>query len=69
MKDGKTIHGLLIKASDPLMITSMGGITQIVPAAKVKSSKAMKHSLMMSAAQLGLTAQDVADITAYLKVH
>ncbi len=66
-KDGKTIHGLLIKDSNPFIITSMGGVTQIVPGGKIQSRKKMDRSLMMSAAQLGMTAQDVADVVAYLK--
>lgn len=66
-KDGKVIHGLLIKQSDPFIIQSMSGVTQIVPAKQIASRKKMKRSLMLSAEQLGLSAQDVADIVAYLK--
>ena len=68
-KDGVTIQGLLIKEGDPLMIRSMGGLTQIVPADRVASRTRMPRSLMMSAAQLGLTAQDVADLVAFLRSH
>jgi putative membrane-bound dehydrogenase-like protein len=64
--DGLTIQGLLIKEGDPLMMRSMGGLTQIIPADRVKSRARMKQSLMMSAAQLGLTAQDVADLVAFM---
>jgi putative heme-binding domain-containing protein len=66
-KDGLTIQGLLIKEGDPLMMRSMGGITQIIPADRVASRRRMRQSLMMSAAQLGLTAQDVADLVAFLR--
>ncbi|MFK5923293.1 MAG: c-type cytochrome [Verrucomicrobiota bacterium] len=66
-KDGKLIHGLLIKNSNPFIIQSMGGVTQIVPGKKIKSRKNLGRSLMLSGDQLGLTAQDVADIVAYLK--
>ena len=65
-KDGLTIQGLMIKEGDPMMMRSMGGITQIVPANRVASRRRMAESLMMSAAQLGLTAQDVADLVAFL---
>ena len=44
----------------------MGGITQIVPLNRVGSRRRMSGSLMMSAAQLGLTEQDVADLVAFL---
>ena len=66
-KDGLTIQGVLIKQGDPLMMRSMGGITQIIPADRVASRRGMRDSLMMSAAQLGLTAQDVADLVAFLR--
>ena len=70
-KDGLTIQGLLIKQSDPLMMRSMGGITQIIPADRLapqpQGRRRMQESLMMSAAQLGLTAQDVADLVAFLR--
>jgi putative membrane-bound dehydrogenase-like protein len=65
-KDGLTIQGLLIKQDDPLMMRSMGGITQIIPADRIAGRRRMPGSLMMSAAQLGLTPQDVADVIAFL---
>ncbi len=67
-KEGLTIQGLLIKQGDPLMMRSMGGVTQIIPADRVATRRRMQQeSLMMSAAQLGLTAQDVADLVAFLR--
>jgi putative heme-binding domain-containing protein len=68
-KDGLTIQGLLIKQGDPLMMRSMGGVTQIIPAERVATRRRMKESLMMSGAQLGLTAQDVADLVAFLSAQ
>ena len=65
-KDGLTIQGILIKDGDPLMMRSMGGITQIIPPDRVATRRRIAGSLMMSAAQLGLTAQDVADLIAFL---
>jgi putative heme-binding domain-containing protein len=66
-KDGLTIQGVLIKEGDPLMMRSMGGVTQIIPADRVATRRRMPESLMMSAAQLGLTAQDVADLVVFLR--
>ena len=66
-KDGLTIQGVLLKEGDPLMMRSMGGITQIIPADRVAQRRRVQGSLMMSAAQLGLTAQDVADLVAFLR--
>jgi len=65
-KDGLTIQGILLKQDDPLMMRSMGGITQIIPADRVAARRRMADSLMMSAAHLGLTTQDVADLVAFL---
>jgi putative membrane-bound dehydrogenase-like protein len=66
-KDNLTIQGIVIKEGDPLMMRSMGGLTQIIPADRVASRRRYPGSLMMSAAQLGLTAQDVADLIAFLR--
>lgn len=68
-KDGVTIHGLLVKDGDPLMMRSMGGVTQIIPADRVASRRRLLESMMMSGQQLGLTAQDVADVVAFLRSH
>jgi putative heme-binding domain-containing protein len=45
----------------------MGGAIQTVPKERVKQQRKMDRSLMMSADQLGLDAQKLADIVAYLK--
>lgn len=66
-RDGIQIDGLLLTEGEFLMVKSMGGQTQLVPGEKVKSKPKMNRSMMLSAAQLGLSAQDVADIIAYLK--
>ena len=68
-KDGMTINGLLIQEGNPLIIVSMGGITQILPKNKIAENRKMTRSMMLSAAQLALTEQDVADLVAYLKVN
>jgi putative membrane-bound dehydrogenase-like protein len=67
--DGLTIEGVLLKQGDPLMMRSMGGITQIIPASRVASRRRLPGSLMMSAAHLGLTNQDVADLVAFLSAR
>jgi putative membrane-bound dehydrogenase-like protein len=66
-KDGLTIQGVLVKDGDPLMVRSMGGITQIIPVDRVGTRRRILESMMMSAAQLGLTAQEVADVVAFLR--
>jgi hypothetical protein len=49
------------------MMRRMGGLTQIIPTDRVATRRGIQESLMMSAAQLGLTAQDVADLAAFLR--
>jgi putative membrane-bound dehydrogenase-like protein len=66
-RDGVVIEGLVINDADPVVIQSMGGQTQAVPRGRVKTKQPMTRSLMMTASALGLTAQDVADVAAYLK--
>jgi putative heme-binding domain-containing protein len=66
-KDGLTITGMVLSSGDPLIIKCMGGLVQTVPRARIKSVKKMEKSLMYEPSQLGLTAQGIADIVAYLK--
>lgn len=65
--DGLVIDGLVLTDADPVVIRSMGGLTQTVPKAKIKSKVSLGRSLMMSATQLGLTAQECADLAAFLR--
>ncbi|MEM7143791.1 MAG: PVC-type heme-binding CxxCH protein [Verrucomicrobiota bacterium] len=69
LKDGGFIHGLVYSNADPVIIQSMGGLTQILPADKVEKVANFKRSLMLSADQLGLTPQNLADLAAYLEAY
>ena len=69
LRDGGQIHGIVLSSGDPLIVQSNGGLTQLVPAAKVRNRQPLGRSLMLSAEQLGLKPQDVADIVAYLKTQ
>jgi hypothetical protein len=51
------------------MMRGVGNVTQLIPANRVAARRRMKESLMMSAAELGLDAQDVADLIAFLRVN
>jgi putative membrane-bound dehydrogenase-like protein len=66
-KDDITIHGVILADADPVIIQSTGGVTQTVPKNRVKSKKPLGRSLMLSAEQMGLGAQELADVLAYLK--
>ncbi len=66
-KGGEIVHGIVIAQGDPVIIKSMAGQMQTIPRSKIKQIKKLKRSLMFSADMLGLTAQTLADITAYLQ--
>ncbi|MGC4013408.1 MAG: hypothetical protein QM755_02660 [Luteolibacter sp.] len=66
-KDGIIIEGIVTSSSDPVIIKSMGGQSQSVSKDRIKSNTPLGHSLMWNADTLGLTAQSLADIAAYLK--
>jgi putative membrane-bound dehydrogenase-like protein len=65
--DGLVITGIVLSAGDPVLIKCMGGRIQTVPQSRIKTLTRMERSLMYSPQQLGLTAQGIADIVAYLK--
>jgi putative membrane-bound dehydrogenase-like protein len=67
LTDGRKIHGMVLSGGNPTIVQSTGGVTQMIPAALIKERKRLGRSLMLSADQLGLTAQQVADIAAYLR--
>ena len=66
-KDGLTITGMVLSNDDPLIMKCMGGMIQTVPKSRIQSVTPMKKSLMYQPQQLGLNAQSIADIVAYLK--
>ena len=67
LKEGIWIDGRIQSDGDPIVTTTTGGLTQLVPRDRVKSRHHIDRSLMLNADQLGLTAQDVADIVEWLK--
>jgi putative heme-binding domain-containing protein len=69
LKDGKWIDGRIIADGDPVVIASTGGVTQKVPKNLIVERKNMDRSLMLSADQLGMTAQDVADVVEWMKSY
>jgi len=69
LEDGRWIDGLVIADGDPLIIQSTGGVTQQVPGSMIAERKDMDRSLMLNADQLGLSAQDVADIIEWMRTY
>lgn len=69
LKDDQWIDGLVLSNGDPVLVTSTAGVTQTVPRSRIAQMKEMDRSLMLSADQLGFTAQDVADVIEWLKTY
>lgn len=69
LKSGGEIHGRLERWDNPTIIKATGAQRQIIPPKSVKKVRPMKRSLMLSADQLGLTAQDVADLLAWFQTY
>ncbi len=67
--DGGPIDGQILSEGKDIMIRSTGGVTQKVPSDQIKSRRPLKQSLMLSADQLGMTAQDVADVAEWMKSY
>jgi putative membrane-bound dehydrogenase-like protein len=81
LKNGVQVDGIMQGEGDPLSVLSVGGVSQLIPKSFIsqrvnKEGKPdgleinkMNRSLMMSAEQLGLTAQEVADIAAWMATY
>jgi len=69
LNDGKWIDGRVISDGNPVVIRSTGGFTQKVPKMEIGERKNMDRSLMLGADQLGMTAQDVADVIEWMKTY
>ena len=65
-KDKVVVHGRVLSNSNPVIVQSQGGVMQMIPKNKVESVKGLRRSLMLSAEQLGMDAQALADVLAYL---
>ena len=67
LKDGTVIQGLILADGDPVIIMSTGAVTQTVPKNRIKEKKPLNRSLMLSAEQMGMDAQALADVAAFLR--
>lgn len=66
-KEGHVIQGFTQSSGGSSTLKVMGGGEVTIPRKITKSTKTLEHSLMLSAGQLGMKPQEVADIVAYLK--
>jgi putative heme-binding domain-containing protein len=69
LKNGVKIDGLILADGETVTIRSTGGTTQEVPKGMIQKREDMKRSLMLGADEIGLTAQDVADIVEWMKIY
>ena len=76
LKDGGIVHGLAFNNTDlgradspPVVIQSAGGVTQLIPKERIAEKRSFKRSLMYGPDTLGLSPQDIADITAWLRSY
>jgi putative membrane-bound dehydrogenase-like protein len=67
LRDGTVVHGIVGSREDPVVIMSMGGVRQLIPADQIVRWEWLGRSLMLTAEQLGYSAQDVVDLVAYLR--
>jgi putative membrane-bound dehydrogenase-like protein len=65
-KDGKTHAGFVVADGDTVLLKDLAGNQNAINKADIKSRGVMKTSIMPSVKNLGLSAQDLADLTAYL---
>jgi putative membrane-bound dehydrogenase-like protein len=67
LNDGRKIHGLVLSNGNPMIVQSTGGAIQMIPTSLIRHRERLGRSLMLSADQLGLSSQQIADIAAYLE--
>jgi putative heme-binding domain-containing protein len=65
-KAGATLNGFLIADADPLVLKDVAGGQHSIAKKDVASREQLKISIMPPASALGLTAQDLADLVAFL---
>lgn len=66
-KDEEIVHGRVLSRSDPVIVQCQGGVMQMIPKNRVESIRGLQRSLMLSGEQLGMDAQALADLLAYMK--
>ncbi len=69
LNNGVKIDGVILADGETVKIRSTGGVTQEVPKGMIKKRSNTDRSLMLSADELGLTAQDVADLVEWMKTY
>ena len=65
--DAGDVQGVVLSRGDPVIVQSQGGLLQLIPKTRVQKLHRMKRSLMWPPQLLGLDAQGLADLVAWMQ--
>jgi putative heme-binding domain-containing protein len=65
--DAGAVQGVLLSRGDPVIVQSQGGLLQMIPKNRVQKIHRMRRSLMWPPQLLGLDAQGLADLVAWMQ--
>jgi len=65
--DAGAVQGVLLSRGDPVIVQSQGGLLQLIPKNRVQKIHRMRRSLMWPPQLLGLDAQGLADLVAWMQ--
>ena len=65
--DAGDVQGVVLSRGDPVIVQSQGGLLQLIPKKRVQKIHRMKRSLMWPPQLLGLDAQGLADLVAWMQ--
>lgn len=65
--DAGDVDGVVLSRGDPVIVQSQGGLLQLIPKPRVKKIERMRRSLMWPPQLLGLDAQGLADLVAWMQ--
>ncbi len=64
--DGQTLSGFVVGDGDPVILKDVGGQQHSISKGKIRSRQELGQSIMPAGGGLGLSAQDLADLVAFL---
>jgi putative heme-binding domain-containing protein len=65
--DAGDVQGVVLSRGDPVIVQSQGGLLQLIPKNRVQKIHRMRRSLMWPPQLLGLDAQGLADLVAWMQ--
>ncbi|MEX6689397.1 c-type cytochrome [Danxiaibacter flavus] len=67
MKDSTAVYGFIIADSKTVVVKDLAGVKHSLPKDEIKNRKKMDYSLMPEPAVLGLSANDIANVVAFIQ--